>query len=266
MNRPVLTTAVGLFAVCTACSAPMEPSTRGTGAEGGGGSGGTTQAPGGGASAAGAAAGGAGTAGVPSGGSAGSAGSGGASGGGSGGGGSGLESREAMLYRLSCLSCHGQLGAGITTPMNLGPEIQHPIRDYTRWVVRNGLPSVGYMEPMEPWYPVDQPDKEMELILSDADMELIFDFLDKPPKPTTGQGLYNDYCANCHGADGLGGVTTRPVVSAEAIGQFAAVVRSGTHLGMQGSRTEYMPAFDQTILTDAEVQLMLDYVSNVLAP
>ncbi len=201
-----------------------------------------------------------GSAGAASGGSAGSGGS-----GGSGGSPNVIDTPEELLYFTKCAVCHGPDGVGISAPELTGPEIQHPIRDHTRWVVRNGLPGVGFKDPMEEWYPVDQPDQEMELIVSDAEMEMIFDYLDTPPKPTTGQGLYLDYCGNCHGADGKGGVTTRDLTTVEAMADQVTPVRNGTHPGEQNLRIEYMPAMDQTILTDAELGLINTYISTTLA-
>ncbi len=245
---------VCVAALGAGCSAPAEGTTRGPEAANPAGAGGTQ-----------------GSAGVGGQGQAGSVGGGGASGGGqaaagsagtggagtAGSGGGSLESPEALRYRISCLPCHGQLGSGISTPELLGPEIQHPIADYARWVVRNGLPGVGYKEPMEPW---------TTIALPDADLELVLGFLNKLPKPLTGQQLYGDYCGNCHGADGKGGVTLVDVTTPTALANFTTVVRAGAALGQYNLRSDYMPAFDPTVLTDAEVQLVSDYVSGVLAP
>jgi mono/diheme cytochrome c family protein len=145
----------------------------------------------------------------------------------------------------------------MSTPELLGPEIQHPIREYARWVLRNGLPGAGFKEPMDPWTTITLPDPDMELVL---------DFLNKLPKPLTGQALYLDYCANCHGADGKGGVSTIDVTTPTALAEFNTVVRAGTNPGLFNMRSLYMPAFDQTLVSDAELGLLSDYVTSALAP
>src|SRR5688572_24130220 len=83
-----------------------------------------------------------------------------------------------------CSVCHGPEGAGLA---DKGPEIQHPVIDFSTWVVRNGRTHPGYKEPMP---------KATADMLPDAQLQGIFAHLAKPPKPTTGEGLYKDYCLN----------------------------------------------------------------------
>jgi mono/diheme cytochrome c family protein len=158
------------------------------------------------------------------------------------------------LYNVHCSLCHGAQGVGGV----LAPETQHPVRDYSTWVVRTGLPGKGtpgptYVKPMDP-IPV--------ATLSDADLMLIFDYLDKPPKPTTAEALYHDYCGNCHGADGKGGPTTRDLTGTISH-DFEDITREGTHPGMYDERNEYMPKFDTTWITDEQLQLIKDYVDTL---
>jgi mono/diheme cytochrome c family protein len=179
-------------------------------------------------------------------------GTGGAQAGGSGGaqagaGGAVLSPGES-LYVLNCGVCHGVQGAGSM----LAPEIQHPVRDYSTWVVRNGRAVTPFPKPMEKI----APDK-----LSDADLMLIWDYLDKPPQPTTGQALYLDYCGNCHGADGEGGPTMRPIL--DELDKLKMQVRNGTHPGEFDMRREYMPAVSTARISDSELQLIYDYVDSL---
>jgi mono/diheme cytochrome c family protein len=164
-------------------------------------------------------------------------------------GGAPASNAPADLYAFYCFDCHGEKGAGADL---LAPETQHPVRDYSTWVVRNGLPGMGFKDPMEPI----EPD-----VLSDAQLETIWDWLDEPPQPTTGEGLYLDYCGNCHGADGLGGPTMRPITN--ELGELEAITRDGAHLGEFENRREYMPAYSTMELTDAEVDLIYDYVESL---
>ena len=148
-----------------------------------------------------------------------------------------------------CVVCHGPEGAG--TP--LGPEIQHPVLDFSTWVVRNGRTHPGFMEPMPKFTTVQ---------LTDAQLQGIFMFLAGLPKPTTGQGLYKDYCLNCHGADAKGGVTMRDI-SAEPVNTFIQDSRSGHHPGEFSNRREYMPKWTAAELSDAELRLIFQYVDTL---
>jgi mono/diheme cytochrome c family protein len=152
------------------------------------------------------------------------------------------------LYDLNCKACHGEQGAGTV----LAPEIVHPVRDYSTWVVRNGRAQTTYVKPMDKW----GTDK-----LSDAQLMLIFDYLDMPPQPTTGQALYNDYCANCHGADGKGGPTMRDITN--EVGKVLTQVRSGKNVGKFEMRRDYMPAFPAGDISDSELMLIRDYVNSL---
>jgi mono/diheme cytochrome c family protein len=187
-------------------------------------------------------------------GSGGSAGTGGAGGPGSGDAGPGdasddLPSSPIPGYAI-CVPCHGPEGAGV--PM-MGPEIQHPVVDFSTWVVRNGRTHPGYKLPMLKYTP------EM---LPDAQLQGIFAFLSAKPKPTTGAGLYKDYCENCHGPDALGGVTMRPIAN-EPVNTFIMDSRAGHHPGDFGNRREYMPKWTAAELSDAELRSIFMYVDGL---
>ena len=152
------------------------------------------------------------------------------------------------LYEANCKMCHLDQGAG--SP--LGPETVHPVRDYANWVVRNGRPLIA------PWT------KAMEKFgsdkLSDAQLTPIWDYLDQPPQPTTGAALFGDYCANCHGADGKGGPTTRPLANEGK--NVLKLVREGKSIGQYAMRHDSMPKFDTKRITDAELNLILAHVNT----
>lgn len=151
------------------------------------------------------------------------------------------------LYDANCRVCHGEQGVGGP----LAPEIVHPVRDYSTWVVRNGRAQTSFPMPM---------DKFDASKLSDAQLMLMFDYLDLPPQPTTGKALFDDYCANCHGADGKGGPTMRPL--ANEAKEVLTIVRSGHNVGKFAMRRDYMPAFPASDISDAELQLIRDYVAS----
>jgi len=152
------------------------------------------------------------------------------------------------LYDANCKACHGEQGAGSV----LAPETMHPVRDYSTWVVRSGRAQTTFPKPMDQW----GTDK-----LSDTQLQLIWDYLDQPPQPTTAKGLYDDYCANCHGADGKGGPTTRNILN--EVNNVLTQVRSGKNIGKFELRRDYMPAMPAADISDAELALIRDYVNSL---
>jgi mono/diheme cytochrome c family protein len=148
-----------------------------------------------------------------------------------------------------CVLCHGPDGSGTAK----GPDIQHPVVDFGTWMVRNGRLHPSYMDPM-PMYTA--------AAMSDVQLQAIFAYLAAPPKATTGQALYKDFCANCHGADARGGATMRNITTQTAA-VFIMHVRSGHHPGEFSNRREFMPKWTATELTDAEIRLISTYVDTL---
>lgn len=156
-----------------------------------------------------------------------------------------------------CSTCHGPNGEGVllgATPF--GPEVRHTPVTYATWVVRHGRPAPSAM--------VDFPEvpTEKKTDISAADLTSILTWLGGQPKPTTGQGLYKDFCGNCHGPmNATGGA-----VPVNVIGKKNADILQRVRMGEGADpsmRNGYMPAEDAASLTDAEVTLISQYLMGV---
>lgn len=149
----------------------------------------------------------------------------------------------------SCAHCHGADALGTED----GPEVRHPSADYLRWIVREGRMD-------HPDFPDGMPPVPEEC-LTDSMIEEIIVFLNAFPEPTTGAELYADYCASCHGEDGLGGVTG--ISLDRELHENAEIAVSGNDTMNYGDRASYMPGQGDR-LTAAEIQLITDYLQNEL--
>lgn len=152
-------------------------------------------------------------------------------------------------YAEVCAECHGANGEGTDD----GPEVQHPFDDFATWVIRTG--RTGH-----PDYEDDMDDYSTSR-LPDPILEGILEFLAGFPRPTTGEGLFKDYCANCHGANATGGVTGVDI-SREPLAELIEHARRGAHPGDFPNREEFMPVFDEVVLSDAEIELIAQYLSS----
>ncbi|MEZ4471834.1 MAG: cytochrome c [bacterium] len=152
-------------------------------------------------------------------------------------------------WRLLCAACHGPDGAGT----DLGYELRHPVRDYSTFIVRNGREG-GELPGMMLAYGPEQ--------VSDAELTEIFDWLDGFEQPTTKAGLYFDYCANCHGRNARGGV-----VGVTLVGRSAASIRRHVRGGEGGNnyglRRLYMPAFGADVISDPELDLIVEHLTGL---
>lgn len=153
------------------------------------------------------------------------------------------------LYGMLCAPCHGNDALGTA----LGYELRHPVRDFSNWVVRNGRPGDEF------------PDSAMAnyaaATIDDAALHRVWDYLDSFPQPDTGEGLYMDYCANCHGADATGGVVGHNISDKE-FDDILEEVREGKDLDTPGARMRFMPAWDASQLTDDELQQIADFIAG----
>jgi mono/diheme cytochrome c family protein len=153
-----------------------------------------------------------------------------------------------------CNTCHQANGEGFA---QLAPEIRHTPVTYATWVVRNGRTWNGVATSMVA-FPMSSADPKV-LAISDADLTAVLTWLNTAPKPTTGAGLYKDFCGNCHGPmTGTGGI-----VPIKVVGLTRAAITQKVRMG-EGTdpsmRNLYMPPHTTAELTDAELGMIMDYV------
>lgn len=154
-------------------------------------------------------------------------------------------------YAFRCAGCHGFQAEGT----DRGYPLQRPVRDYAEYVIREGRPGIQFPSTM-PAY--------TSLHLSDAQLDELLDFLGSIEKPTSGADLYGTYCANCHGPSGRGGPAESDLTAALGDAQaFLTAVRSGNGGSRYWNRTDYMPSWDSTELSDADVQAIIAYLQTL---
>jgi mono/diheme cytochrome c family protein len=154
-----------------------------------------------------------------------------------------------QLFMTLCSGCHGLEAEGSA----IAYELRHPHDDFARWVIRNGRMSIEFQNQMPQFTPEQ---------LSDDELDRILEYLDSFPQPTTPEGLYLDYCRNCHGVDALGGVVGEELTEA-SLDEFFEKVREGEGGTNYGARTQFMPARTPDELSDAEIEAIFDYVSTL---
>ncbi len=153
-----------------------------------------------------------------------------------------------VTFKTKCATCHGETGEG--TPK--GPHILHPVKDFSTWLVRNGRKHPSFPEAMPKFTEAEVPTVQLNQILA---------FLSEPPKPTTGRDLFNDFCRQCHGADGK--LVSGHNIATKTAQEFITNVRNGHHPGEFERRTGYMPKWSAAELTDAEIRLMNTYLRSL---
>lgn len=153
-----------------------------------------------------------------------------------------------QVYAAMCQRCHGASGEGTS----LGYIVQHPVVGYATYVIRNGRPGTPFTHAM-PAYSTAK--------ISATQLTEMLTWLRNQPKPTTGQALYNTYCGNCHGANARGGIVGEGLKGKGSL--FLSLTRSGHGGSSYANRISYMPAWSSAEISDADVQLMVQYVNTL---
>jgi mono/diheme cytochrome c family protein len=151
-------------------------------------------------------------------------------------------------YGSTCGLCHGPAAQGTD---QLAPEIRFTPTDYFKAVVRGGRKDVdGAATGMAAF---------TTAMISDTDLDAVAAWLNGLPKPTTPDGLYKAMCGNCHGPKMPTGGSAPISIQGAAIADVDKYVRMGNGTDFN-NRKEYMPKFDTTLLTEAELGMIKTFI------
>jgi mono/diheme cytochrome c family protein len=107
----------------------------------------------------------------------------------------------AKYGSAGCGSCHSAKAQGFSP---IAPEIRHVPPAFAAFVIRNGRKdSKGVQTPMVAFPAVAA--MPTDPALTDAEIMEVVTWLNGAPKPTTPDGLYKDFCGNCHGPTSASG-------------------------------------------------------------
>ncbi len=149
-----------------------------------------------------------------------------------------------QVFAAECSSCHGAEGTGT----NLGPTLRLKDAGLTRYTVRQGRNG--------PNNPTTMPIYD-DSMLDDPALDEIVAWLDAFPNPTDGEGLFNQFCSTCHGVDGAGGTSFKPVAGTL---RAQTIIRTGHGAQRYNVRSEYMPAWTPEQISDEEIVLIERYM------
>jgi len=150
------------------------------------------------------------------------------------------------VFATQCAACHGAQGEGTASAY----PIQNPVSGYATYVVRTGRPGIGFPDAMPAFSSQEVSDQQLQEILA---------WLAGRPDPTTGVGLFNRYCANCHGSNGAGGVVDQDI-RGETLDNIIDAARNGFGGQNYSVRDKFMPGRPTQELSDAELQLIANYL------
>ncbi len=150
-------------------------------------------------------------------------------------------------FTTVCASCHGAEAEGTAA----APQIRRPVAGFAEWVIRNGREPTGF--------PAAMPSFSAE-VLPESALDGLIEWLRSFPKPADGEGLYEMYCRNCHGAGGDGGRVGVRIT--DELDDVHEQVREGEGGDRYGDQGEYMPAWSRDELTDADLDRIVEYLGD----
>ncbi len=163
----------------------------------------------------------------------------------------------AKYGAAGCGSCHMTKAQGFP---QIAPETRHLPPAFAAFVIRNGRKDSKGMPTSMVAFPATA--TAPAVAVSDAEIMEIVTWLNGAAKPTTPEGLYKDFCGNCHGPMGASGGSVGVKLQGVAAAAVDSVVRAGKGTDM-ANRTAYMPAFDTNLLTEAELGMIKTFIGAI---
>lgn len=170
--------------------------------------------------------------------------------------------RGGEVYQANCAACHGTRAEGGQGEGDLdGPPLLGLPVAYVDLTVRTGrmpipAPSVGVHADQ-----LDADDRDALVAYATDRFGLVGGLPDVASgDPARGQELYVRNCAACHGAAGGGGISGANVRVPPLVGLDGIAIASATRVG-----PFEMPAFDEAVLDDADIDDIVGYLDLVAA-
>lgn len=159
------------------------------------------------------------------------------------------EKTGAEYFYSYCRGCHGAQAEGT----HQAPQLHFIKEDYARWIIRNGRYNINGRMP-----------QFGEASLNETQLDEIIVWLSSFERPTTGQGLYLVFCQHCHGAEGTGGEVRQDITNDISTPSLVLdMIRRGSGGTDYLKRSDYMPARSEEELSDAEAQLIIEYIQEL---
>lgn len=159
------------------------------------------------------------------------------------------------LYFKECAVCHGREGEGTER----GFPVRKPYRVYATHITRRGRAGNPQFAIPMPAYPAE--------VLSDRQLVEIWNYLDSLTSATSGEAIFQTYCANCHGRDARGGMSGQPLFNAQGVvtppDTFDLWVRWGQDDGFYDNRSSYMPRWNQWEISESQLASLRLYLKTL---
>lgn len=165
-----------------------------------------------------------------------------------------------FLYLRDCAWCHGDAGEGsIYAPPLVG----------TGAASAHFMLSTGRMPIAQPQEQPRRSEPIYEPAVIAEIAEYVATFGSGPEIPVVdpaagdlgeGQTLYQENCAPCHSSTGIGAALTDGKLATSVRGLDATQIAEAIRLGGAGLRSGQMPPFDESTLTDEQVNSIVRYV------
>ncbi len=156
-----------------------------------------------------------------------------------------------VIYAQECAGCHGKDGKGLR---RRGFQLRYKDDGYSTFQTRTGRSLYAFSDS-----PNGMP-AFTDAQVSDTHLNEMWDWLNSLPNESTDEGLYLQFCGNCHGVDGRAIEVERNIDGAT---DFNGDVRNGHNAGQYDARTRFMSKWDASQISDQELSQITSHVSQL---